>query len=81
MPYSLDTKTVIDLRMYPRFMFSKLSSECRYFGEETCARNIVPENRYFIESGPDSPMINDYASTDGSMQQTSDDSPTEPVAP
>ena len=70
MPYSLDTKTVYDLRMYPRFMISKLSSECRYSGEETCARNIVPKDYYFIESGPESPMFNDYASTDGSLEES-----------
>lgn len=78
MPYSLETKTIIDTRWYPRFTISKLTSECRGRGEEVCARNIVPQDYYFVENGEESPLINDFASTDGSGNKIVDHSPFEP---
>ena len=52
---------IVDRRVFPRFEMCHYTGECyNGCGEKVIATYRVPENEYFVESGEDSPMIDDY---------------------
>lgn len=65
----------IDRTVYPRLEFCHFTSECyNYCGEKLVSLYKAAENQYFVESGEDSPMIDDYKKkTEASEDET--DSP------
>lgn len=67
-------RPVIDRTVFPRLEFCHFTSECyNYSGEKVVLLHKAAENQYFIESGENSPMIDDYKKKDTSTSEVEDE--------